>query len=390
MYFSSKQTKPSLRAAFGTVIMLTTVSLVNPAMGANRNTILDKLETAPTNWQVVDVDVSVNGSPDAPIALGQTVTINVNSTEPANFLLAIVDTYGNVKVARPTGTGSSATYEYQADAPVGSYSTFAFASDTAIVDETLKLPAAGTANYLPIGASGVEQFLTTLTNHGNTGKVAGAGEYLFAIEDESLTAMRGIRKSISNLKKSEPKPAIKDKPIETTAVTEKPPVATQAETVATVDTEQTAAAKVIATRPAEPEIGVRRTQERPAVSRPEAPSASQSLTLDIKFRINSRELTQSGINALDTLGSALLDLQRSNELPQIILEGHTDDTGDGAYNLKLSQRRANSARDYLLQRFGLPDNTVAAQGYGESSPKVANVDRASREINRRVELRVIN
>ena len=169
MYIRGIPTKFSLKAVIGSIIVLTAISAFSTASASNRNTILDKLESAPSNWQAVNLDISVNGTPDVPVALGQTVTINVTSNQPATFLLAIVETYGNVKVARPAGTSSNAIYEYEATEPVGSYSTYVFASETAITDDALGLPASGSASYLPIGVKGVDKFLATLTNH--TGKI---------------------------------------------------------------------------------------------------------------------------------------------------------------------------------------------------------------------------
>jgi len=100
-------------------------------------------------------------------------------------------------------------------------------------------------------------------------------------------------------------------------------------------------------------------------------------------------LSEDGITQLDALGSALIELLETNNLPRISLEGHTDDTGPAEYNMGLSDNRAKSARAYLINSYGLPDSTIEAYGMGESSPTVKNVDRVSRAQNRRVELRVL-
>ena len=223
------------------------------------------------------------------------------------------------------------------------------------------------------------------------------------MEDTNLTAMRGIRKSITTLKKkttsalaSDGQDKIENTSRETVAQSTAS-ATTSAKTtedvvleVAKNDRDAVYETKEIVASKTEPEIKVLRRKRQSSASQPASSASSGSLTLDIKFQFNSQELTQTGINALDILGSALVGLQRSKELPKILLEGHTDDTGDGAYNLVLSQNRANSARDYLLTRFGLPEDFISAQGYGESEPKVPNVDSTSREANRRVELRVVN
>jgi OOP family OmpA-OmpF porin len=66
------------------------------------------------------------------------------------------------------------------------------------------------------------------------------------------------------------------------------------------------------------------------------------------------------------------------------IEGHTDSRGSDAYNLRLSQGRANSVRSYLIQR-GIDSGRMEAIGYGESRPIGSNMTRAGRAQNRRVE-----
>ena len=130
----------------------------------------------------------------------------------------------------------------------------------------------------------------------------------------------------------------------------------------------------------------------PVMASPNPPQQNppqQELSLDIKFQYNSAELGPEGVAQLDSLGDILLSLLEAQNLPKISLEGHTDDTGSAEYNLDLSDRRAKSARRYLLDTFGLPASNIEAYGMGESSPMVANVDKETRALNRRVELRVL-
>ena len=70
---------------------------------------------------------------------------------------------------------------------------------------------------------------------------------------------------------------------------------------------------------------------------------------------------------------------------QIEIDGHTDSVGDDNYNLRLSERRAESVRAYLVQQ-GIPPATVAAMGFGETQPVVSNNTQAGRQQNRRVEV----
>ncbi len=70
------------------------------------------------------------------------------------------------------------------------------------------------------------------------------------------------------------------------------------------------------------------------------------------------------------------------------IEGHTDDVGNDAYNLDLSNRRAASVKDYLMRK-GVDPNQLTTIGYGESRPRVPNTSAANRAKNRRVEIILI-
>jgi outer membrane protein OmpA-like peptidoglycan-associated protein len=69
----------------------------------------------------------------------------------------------------------------------------------------------------------------------------------------------------------------------------------------------------------------------------------------------------------------------------IVVEGHTDSRGSDSYNLDLSERRAQSVRDYLVTR-GVSANHCRAVGYGESRPVADNRTAEGRANNRRVEI----
>ena len=73
---------------------------------------------------------------------------------------------------------------------------------------------------------------------------------------------------------------------------------------------------------------------------------------------------------------------------RVNVDGHTDWTGTDAYNQGLSERRANSVRDYLASR-GVDASRLIASGHGESQPIASNETREGRALNRRVELNVL-
>jgi OOP family OmpA-OmpF porin len=66
------------------------------------------------------------------------------------------------------------------------------------------------------------------------------------------------------------------------------------------------------------------------------------------------------------------------------LEGHTDSRGTEAYNLDLSQQRADAVRAELIERFEVASSRVSARGFGESQPVASNDSNAGRASNRRV------
>jgi outer membrane protein OmpA-like peptidoglycan-associated protein len=67
------------------------------------------------------------------------------------------------------------------------------------------------------------------------------------------------------------------------------------------------------------------------------------------------------------------------------IEGHTDSVGSDEFNQQLSERRADSVRDFLAQQ-GLPGSSIAARGYGKTQPVASNDTPEGRQRNRRVEI----
>jgi OOP family OmpA-OmpF porin len=76
---------------------------------------------------------------------------------------------------------------------------------------------------------------------------------------------------------------------------------------------------------------------------------------------------------------------RENRDTNAQLEGHSDDRGTAAYNQALSERRAYSVRDYLIDEADIDPRRITAVGYGESRPAASNDTDSGRQRNRRVE-----
>jgi len=123
--------------------------------------------------------------------------------------------------------------------------------------------------------------------------------------------------------------------------------------------------------------------EKPAEPAPvPAPEAPRKLTLEgVNFSTDSSGLLPESIAILD---GAAATLKEWGEV-KIEVAGHTDSVGTDAYNLRLSQRRADTVRAYLIEK-GIAADRLFAKGYGESSPVADNKTAEGRYKNRRVEL----
>jgi OmpA-OmpF porin, OOP family len=106
------------------------------------------------------------------------------------------------------------------------------------------------------------------------------------------------------------------------------------------------------------------------------------LTLgDVLFETGKADLRPG---ALRNLYPLVTFLQKYPER-RVVIEGHTDNVGSDAYNLDLSQRRADAVRDFLLQN-GVQAAQLSTRGYGKASPIASNATAEGRQRNRRVEL----
>jgi outer membrane protein OmpA-like peptidoglycan-associated protein len=112
-----------------------------------------------------------------------------------------------------------------------------------------------------------------------------------------------------------------------------------------------------------------------------------TLDLLIHFESGSAELGSEARAQLDEAGKALAGARLSSLWFR--LNGHTDDVGAQDYNQTLSQRRADAARRYLVEKDGVDGKHLSAAGWGKSSPKMAGTGRAARDENRRVELELM-
>ncbi|HEY8509579.1 MAG TPA: OmpA family protein [Steroidobacteraceae bacterium] len=110
-----------------------------------------------------------------------------------------------------------------------------------------------------------------------------------------------------------------------------------------------------------------------------------SITLEgVSFELNSAELTVESRPILTRLAENLKKYPRL----RVELQGHTDSSGSDEYNLKLSERRANAVREYLISQ-GVSSQQLLARGYGETQPIADNSTAEGRAQNRRVVMKVL-
>jgi OOP family OmpA-OmpF porin len=105
----------------------------------------------------------------------------------------------------------------------------------------------------------------------------------------------------------------------------------------------------------------------------------------VDFEFNSMRLTEPARETLDEVGAAL---QKQPDM-QVEIQGYTDSIGTDAYNLNLSQKRAEAVKAYLVSK-GLSDSSLTAKGYGKADPIASNATKEGRAQNRRVAFAVTN
>jgi outer membrane protein OmpA-like peptidoglycan-associated protein len=105
----------------------------------------------------------------------------------------------------------------------------------------------------------------------------------------------------------------------------------------------------------------------------------------LKFEFDQAELRTEDRELLSRIAGILLTSQDYT----VSVNGHTDDVGSEAYNQKLSERRAQAVRDYLVKA-GVSAEIVSVTGHGKSLPLVRGTTDEARAKNRRVELGIAN
>lgn len=105
---------------------------------------------------------------------------------------------------------------------------------------------------------------------------------------------------------------------------------------------------------------------------------------NIFFDPSKWDIKSESMATLDSLASNFI----TNPIFVAEIAGHTDNMGNDVENMRLSQRRADAIRDYLISK-GVDPNRVMAKGYGKNNPVASNDTPEDRSKNRRTEVKVL-
>lgn len=127
-----------------------------------------------------------------------------------------------------------------------------------------------------------------------------------------------------------------------------------------------------------PEVNNQSKQTQSAT--PSEVQVNTPITLDVFFDFDSSQLRSTAHPKL----KAVAEFMQQNPDATVLLESHTDSKGAASYNLKLSEKRGNSVKNALTNKYAIDSHRIATKAYGESQPIDANDTAQGRQNNRRV------
>ncbi len=137
--------------------------------------------------------------------------------------------------------------------------------------------------------------------------------------------------------------------------------------------------------PPVPPVVVEAPAPKPAPVPVRAPEVGNFVISTINFKTNSAEISSEYASYLRTFAT-FVRLKPSYK--SVTIRGYTDSTGTKEYNLKLSLRRANAIRDFLVKEGRLSEDKMITIGFGIENPIATNKSKEGRQLNRRIELLV--
>ncbi len=126
-------------------------------------------------------------------------------------------------------------------------------------------------------------------------------------------------------------------------------------------------------------------KEQPqVVSVPAPPPKQHWVLIGVNFNLNSAKLKTESYPVL----LYAIEILKNNPDMKVQVSGYTDNTGSEKYNLKLSQRRAETVMNYLVDH-GISQDRLTAKGFGEADPIATNKTSDGRGANRRIEFKIL-
>ena len=113
-------------------------------------------------------------------------------------------------------------------------------------------------------------------------------------------------------------------------------------------------------------------------------AGASSVLKNIFFDVDQYALQEKSKTEL----AEVVKFLKENESIKVEIEGHTDNTGSQQHNMELSANRAKAVYDFLVKA-GIPKERLSYRGYGASQPKAPNDSETSRQLNRRIEFKIL-
>ena len=114
----------------------------------------------------------------------------------------------------------------------------------------------------------------------------------------------------------------------------------------------------------------------------EIAATKPKIDLEIQFDYNSAAISKASMAAVQELGKALSDPGLKGST--FVVAGHTDAVGSESFNQDLSERRADTIKVYLVEKYGLAGSDLVTVGYGKT--RLKNPDNPTDAVNRRVQV----
>jgi len=119
----------------------------------------------------------------------------------------------------------------------------------------------------------------------------------------------------------------------------------------------------------------------PPAPAPPPPPEKICMTLNVEFDYDKADVKSKYHGVIEKVADFM------KQYPQVttVIEGHADNRGKYEYNIRLSERRAENVKKYLVEKFGIAETRLTTKGYGYTKPVASNATAAGRQKNRRID-----